>query len=1010
MIVFSRYIKNNMLYCNKFFATICSFFFIHLVFAQPNTNVDLDKDKPKQYENRKLGSEKSAEKKFTIPRRIIQNTYTHYNYYFNANNKLNEVVEKAKMVNKDDYTQLLSFYNYNLEGTFTSKADLDSIIYKCTAGILLHDLRNDWIDNLYILLGKAYLYRKDFDSAAGCFQYINYVYAPKDDGYDVPLGSNASKSNGVFTISTNEKRNLFKKITSKPPSRNESFVWQIRNYLEQDMLGEAAGLIGILRSDPLFPKRLKTDLHEMVAYWFYKQQNYDSAAWHLKKSLDNAEDKSEKSRWEYLAGQLYQISNKDSLAIDMYEKSIKHTLDPLMEVYARLNIVSLSTGKKKNALQENLNELLKLAKRDKYVDYQDIIYYAAAQLELKRNSLDAAQNNLLKSVKYSTDNLQQKTISFIALADLNYDRNAYVEASNFYDSIDLNNAKNIKEEIKERVTLRKNALKIIVKNIKIIKREDSLQRVALMPEIARTAYVKKELKKLLKAKGLKGNTEEEGSYNTGNNVTPKTDLFGDTKGEWYFLNTNSKSKGFSEFKTRWGKRSNVDNWRRQSSIEKAISNKKPVTMGSDIDDVGGDVKKSTKGDVKADSGDKAEEEPTDEDLSFEGLMSKLPLTVELITVSNTKIQKALYKNGETFQETLEAYLPAAGNFDSLLNRFKEFSTKEKALFNLYYCYKKLGLTKQADSVLALLNFTYPDGDFTLKVKQGNTSPKKEKNAAATKAYDTIYNLFLEGKFEEAKTLKAKADSEYGKTFWTPQLLFIESVYYIKQRLDSIAINKLQEIVTMAPTSALAEKATAMIEVLKRRKEIESYLTDLKVEREEEIVSKPIDLNTPSTENKKIEIKKVDDLQKIDEVKTIDKKITIITPKVIEKPTFTFLATDSHFVLITLEKVDPVFVKEAKTAFAQFNREKMSTQKIDVSIFNLDANYAFLLLGPFENAGKAVDYVEKTRPQSATRIVPWIPATKYNFSILSKTNFEILKNNKEVVNYLNFIKQLLPGKF
>jgi hypothetical protein len=77
---------------------------------------------------------------------------------------------------------------------------------------LLHDLRNDWIDNLYILLGKAYLYRKDFDSAAGCFQYVNYVYAPKDEGYDVPLGSNASNTKGVFTISTNEKRSLWKKL------------------------------------------------------------------------------------------------------------------------------------------------------------------------------------------------------------------------------------------------------------------------------------------------------------------------------------------------------------------------------------------------------------------------------------------------------------------------------------------------------------------------------------------------------------------------------------------------------------------------------------------------------------------------------------------------------------------------------------------------------------------------------------------------------------------------------
>ena len=276
--------------------------FIILIFywsvsAQPNTSVNLEKEKPKRYQERKLGSEKTAEKKFTLLRRFTQNTYTHYNYHFNANNKLNDVIEKAKMAYRDDYTKLLPFYNYTLEATSTSKDDLDSVIYKCTAGILLHDLRNDWIDNMYLLLGRAYLLRKDFDSAAGCFQYINYVYAPKDEGYDIPLGSNASNTQGVFTISTKEKRNLWKKITSRPPSRNESFIWQIRNYLEQDMLGEAAGLIGILRHDPYFPKRLKTDLHEMIAYWYYKQENYDSAAAHLQLSLNNADNKLERARW-----------------------------------------------------------------------------------------------------------------------------------------------------------------------------------------------------------------------------------------------------------------------------------------------------------------------------------------------------------------------------------------------------------------------------------------------------------------------------------------------------------------------------------------------------------------------------------------------------------------------------------------------------------------------------------------------------------------------------------------
>lgn len=977
------------------------------VFAQPNTEVAISKEKPKQYQNRKLGSEATGEKKFTLARRITQNTYTHYNYYFNANNKLKEVIEKARTAYKDDYTELLSFYNYNLDGTSQSRDDLDSVIYKCTAGILLHDLRNDWIDNLYILLGKAYLYRKDFDSAAGCFQYINYVYAPKDDGYDIPLGSNASKTKGMFTISTNEKRSIWKKITSKPPSRNESFIWQIRNYLEQDQLGEAAGLIGILRTDPLFPKRLKTDLHEMIAYWFYKQENYDSAAFHLRKSLDNAEDRADKARWEYLTGQLYQIAKNDSLAIDMYERAIKHAVDPLMEVYARLNIVSLASGKKKNALQENLNELLKLAKRDKYVDYRDIIYYAAAQLEMKRSSYNAAKTNLLNSVKYSTDNPQQKSASFIALADLSYDLGNYVDARNFYDSVQLETVKKLPENHKARITARKTALKIIADNILLINKEDSLQKVALMPEADRTAYVKKIVKTLRKAKGLKGGVEEEGSYNIAVVDTKQADLFGDTKGDWYFLNSSLKTKGFSEFKSRWGKRNNIDNWRRQSAVDKLAggSGKKSPSMNMDIDDVG-DTKK-----VSLDAGEAEKtDEVQEEDISFEGLMSKLPLTAERLDASNKKVQVAYFQNGETFQNNLDEYAPAAQSYEKLLYRYDTFQTKETAMFNLYFCYMKLGLNGKADSVLNAMKKEFPDGDFTMKVEQGNKSPEKEKDASVTRTYETIYTLFVEGKFSEAIAMKAKADASFGKKYWTPQLLFIESVYYIKQREDSIAISKLNELIALAKGTPMAEKAANMIDVLKRRKEIEDYLTKLEIERAEEPVSKMVDLTAPTTQETKVEEKKNITVKTNDALKTIDKKVELPPTTAASKNLFSFKADDAHYAVLVLDKVDAVFVKEARSAFDQYNRTKFYSQKITIDINRYASDTTFLLFGPFADAGKAVDYVDKVRPQTASAIISWIPASKYSYTIISAENLALLSSNRAFETYINLIKQTLIGKF
>lgn len=115
-----------MKYLLRFFYTAAALYLIVPAIAQPGSHIELDK--PKKYENRKLASEKTGDKKLGTGRRIYQDIITHYNYYFNANNRLEEIIANAKSSYKDDYKQLLPFYNYSLESTSQSKSDLDSII------------------------------------------------------------------------------------------------------------------------------------------------------------------------------------------------------------------------------------------------------------------------------------------------------------------------------------------------------------------------------------------------------------------------------------------------------------------------------------------------------------------------------------------------------------------------------------------------------------------------------------------------------------------------------------------------------------------------------------------------------------------------------------------------------------------------------------------------------------------------------------------------------------------
>ncbi|MBL7759324.1 MAG: hypothetical protein JNK08_01370 [Sediminibacterium sp.] len=947
--------------------------------SQPNTSIELKK--PGRFENRPLPSEKTGNRKFTVPRRLYNNTVSQYNYYFNANSKLESIIADAKARHKEDYTRLLPFYNYSLEET--AKGQIDSIIYKCTAGILLHDLRSDWVDRFYLLMSKAYLHRMDFDSAEMVLNYINYAYAPKDDGYDLPIGSNASNTNGIFSVSSSEKRNFWSKISSKPPSRNESFLWQVRNYIEQKKLTEAESLLEIIRSDKLFPERLKTNWYEMEAFLQYSKQANDSAAFFLIKALNNAEGRSERARWEYLAAQLLEQAGKDSAAVKMYEAAIQHSRDPFMEIYARLKVVSLSAASRPNALQENLNQLLVMARRDKYQGYRNIIYFAAAELEMKRKNWEGAEKWLLKSVQYTENNDAGKQQSLLMLADVCYTAQKYVPAAAYYDSIQVSL---LKEPAQTLVINRKDPLDSIASNILLIRHEDSVQQVAAMPIEARNNYIKALLKKLRKEKGLK---ESESEISFGGNLpaATATDLFQSSGSDFYFSSSALKAKGLSDFRSRWGSRPNIDNWRRQSAVDRSFT---------------------TTPDVPEQLPDTTARNNAAKELSTASLLAGLPLDSVSLQASNRRILNALMNNGYRFQFYLQNYSAAIETYDEIKRRFPDMQASEELLFRLNDCYNKTGAYKKADSIIKAMSVQYPSGRFTRKL---TALPAKNKANAAEQAYETIYRSFLEGNFERAKQQKLEADKQFGKTYWTPQLLYIEAVYYTKMQQDSIAIDRLQQLIGLFPASDMSAKAATMADVLKRRKEIEAYLTNLEIERPEEYIARNVDLNP--TNITKVELPKPDSVTRPVVAKTTA-PVTLPAmkvPVVIAAPeAYRFVAEDTQYVALQLSRVDPVYVSEGRNAFNRYNREQYYNQQIAIHSFALNDSIQLMLIGPFKNAADAVSYIDKTRPVTASRILPWLTADKYRYSIISPANLELLRRKKDTAAYQEFLHGLFPDKF
>lgn len=960
--------------------------------AQPSLSFDLKK--PKKFENKKLGSEKTAEKKFTLPRRFIQNTVTHYNWYFNADNKLTEIVDRAKDAHIDDYSRLLSFYNYDLDVTATDSSELDSVVYRSNAGILVHDLRNSWIDNLYMLMGRAYFYKKELDSAFLTFQYINYAFSPKEkDGYDKPIGSNSTEGGSAFSISTKEKKSIPNKVLTTPPSRNESFIWQIRTYIEKDELAEAAGLIETLKADPVFPERLQSDLYEVQAWWFYKKQIYDSAAVYLEKALDNAENKQEEARWEYLIAQLYERSNHPDLAKKFYDRAIRHTLNPILEVYATLN--SIRQQKSDSiAIQRGLNELLKMGRKGRYTNYRDIIYYTAAQIELERNNIGGAKALLLKATQSRGTNpaISQRTKAFLLLGDLSYKEKKYFDAKRYYDSV-VNNDPAI--ENPKAFEDRKNVLTKIALQAEIIEKQDSLQRIASLTEAEREEFIRKLVKKLRKEQGLR-EEESNPTFASGKvDTRDGADLFDDrVKGEWYFHNPSLKSRGFTEFKGRWGNRPNEDNWRRISSVNRApaaITGNEPGVVSSRVPGT-----EST-------------------ELSYEAMLKNVPLTPMQLNASNEMVQSATLEMSTLYMEGLEDYPTVIETLEGFLERFPNATKRSQALFQLYYSYTKTGDKEKADNVLKLLQEKYPGSDYEILAsnsQKGITSDPLKNEMTAK--YDSVYNLFIEGRFDEALAQKKQGDSLYSTNYWTPQLLYIESIYHIRQRNDSLARATLQQIRALYPASPMAGKAQTMIDVLNRRHEIESYLTNLQITRPVEDSTSVTDTlaQRPGVVNQPPQPVPVTDVQPpLITAKVEAKRDTIQTkPLLVPTSSYTFDPSQPHSVVIVMDKVDGVYVSESRNAFNRYNKEKFYNKVIDITNMTLDDSTKLVVMTSFENAAAGLDYLEKTRKVAAREIVPWLPAGKYYFILISLPNLEVLKTAKDIQQYRKFLLQSFPGKF
>ena len=242
------------------------------------------------------------------------------------------------------------------------------------------------------------------------------------------------------------------------------------------------------------PGKYETQLNLTYGQFYIMQKSYDAAVPYINRALELKPSSAIRARCKYILAQIHQLNGEFDEASQLYVYVAKHAKTYEMEFNAKINLAQCYTAKNGNR-EYIIKKLEKMLKDDKNKDYQDQIYFALAHIAIKDNDTAAAIEYFKKSVSTSVSNNYQKAISSLDLADIFFGNRDYLTSQLYYDSTMQFLPKDY-QGYKE-LAKRTNTLTDLVKNLHVIQRQDSLQKLAAMPEDQRNKIIDQIIAKVI---------------------------------------------------------------------------------------------------------------------------------------------------------------------------------------------------------------------------------------------------------------------------------------------------------------------------------------------------------------------------------------------------------------------------------------------------------------------------------------------------------------------------------
>jgi len=649
-----------------------------------------------------------------ITSNIYHNTTAHFNGYFYAKEKTREVEKIILKSLDDDPTQILRLFpklDTNLAKSYSK--DTEEIIKMASMSIQRHP-NNSWVDDNYVLVGKARLFDCDYQNAIQTFKYVN------------------TKSTHADT-------------------RHEALLNLMRTFIEQEEFEKVEETFRFLEKEKLNRENQK-DLYLEKAYYYQVRDNFDYMVRNLTKADSLLQKRDRIGRIYFIIGQVYQKLGFNSEAYNYYRKCINTTPEYEIDFYARLNMAQVARFDDKKDIKQLRAQFMRMLDDLKNQEFKDKIYYELGEFERKQNNLGPAIDNYKLSAHAGTNKRVQGS-AYLRIGQLQFDSlKKYSLAKLYYDSAiaalptDFENYEAIKK--------RQEVLGEFARYTEAISWNDSLLYLATFDSLT----VRTKLDSVVASRIVPEDTSRKkkkrsssSSASTGNSSAFFNQESTATS-DWYFGNPSAVALGQSEFQRLWGTRPLEDNWRRSNKTSVITELNAPAEQTTGI------------------SPDKQSESVTVEEKADEvgALIRQLPRTEEQKKTALAKIEEGYFKLGDLYYFQLNEKENALQSYQRLLTRFPDSEYEPEVLYKLYLITKESDPEKSA-RYAQLLKDNHPNSTYSRILI--NPDYLRETSVAAEKQkliYKDAYALYQANNLRAA-TEKVNQAIDVGTTNFTPQL-------------------------------------------------------------------------------------------------------------------------------------------------------------------------------------------------------------------------------------------------